>query len=161
MESGETRQVVTCSIKIISISFTENDFNKAFTRLEENIFSSATDEALVNFMDLIHYASEIDLSRLNKKHFMREWSFMYDTMLKVFAGIKPGWDHISHIAQYMVYSLANGRPINVGKLIMNELTGRLGKSPAKRGNEIFFPRFIQSVLNYKNAQLIDLEEIDT
>ena len=36
----------------------------------------------------------------------------------------------------------------------------MGKSPTKRGNEIFFPRFIQSVLNYKNAQLIELEGID-
>ena len=36
----------------------------------------------------------------------------------------------------------------------------MGKSPAKRGTKIFFPRFIQSVLNFKIAQLIELEGID-
>ena len=112
-------------------------------------------------MDLIHYSFEIDLARLNKKYVRREWSFLYDTMLKVFAGRKTGWDQISYIAQYLVYSFAHGRPINVGRLIMKELTWRLGKSPAKRGNEIFFPRFIQSVLNFKNDKLIELEGIDT
>ena len=86
---------------------------------------------------------------------------MYDTMIKVFAERKTSWDQMSYTTQYIVYSLANGRPINVGNLIMNELTCGLGKLTAKRGNEIFFPRFIQSVLNYKNAQLIDLEGIDT
>ena len=43
---------------------------------------------------------------------------------------------------------------------MKELTRRLGKSPAKRGNEIFFPRFIQYVLNLKNDKLIELEGRD-
>ena len=59
----------------------------------------------------------------------------------------------------MVYSLAHGRAINVGNLMMKELIGRLGKSPKKRGNEIFFPRFIQSILNYKNNAFIKIEGI--
>ena len=86
---------------------------------------------------------------------------MYDTMLKMFVGREIGWDQIIYIAQFLVYSLAHEKPINVGRLIMKELTGRLGNSPKKRGDEIFFPRFIQFFLNYKNAQLIELEEIDT
>ena len=72
-------------------------------------------------MDFIPYAAEIDLSRRNKKHVRREWSFMYDIILKVFAGRKTGWDHISYIAQYLVFSLAQGRSVNVGKLMMKEL----------------------------------------
>ena len=76
---------------------------------------------------------------------------MYDTMLKVFAGRKTGWDQISYIAQYLVFSLEQEDrtgPVNIGKLMMKELSSMLGKSPAKRGNEIFFPRFIQSVLSF-------------
>ena len=111
-------------------------------------------------MDLIHYSSEVDLARLKKKFVRREWSFLYDIILKVFAGRKTRWDQIRYIAQYLVYSLAHGRPINVVRLIIKELTGRLGKSSAKRGNEIFFPRFIQFVLNFKNDKLIELEGID-
>ena len=36
----------------------------------------------------------------------------------------------------------------------------LRKSHAKRGNKIFFPIFIQSVLNFKNDQLIELVGIN-
>ena len=138
LEICETKQVINCIIKEISISFSEYDINKTFNLLEENINAPATDEKLVDFLDLIHYAAKIDKARLNKKHVRREWSFVYDTMFKLFAGRKTGWDQISYIAQYLVYSLALGRPINVGKLTMKELTRRLGKSPAKSGNKIFF-----------------------
>ena len=41
-----------------------------------------------------------------------------------------------------------------------EISSKLGKSPAKRGNETFFPRFIQSILNFKNEQLIGLVGIN-
>ena len=112
-------------------------------------------------MDLIHYSSEIDLARAQQEICKEGMELSCMTpCLKVFFGRKTGWDQISYIAQYLVYSLAHGRPINVGRLIMKELRGRLGKSPAKRGNEIFFPRFIQSVLNFKNDKLIELEGID-
>ena len=97
---------------------TDEDFNKTFKLPKENVVPPAIDEELVDSMDLIHYASKIDLARLNKKYVRREWSFLYDTMLKVFDGRKTGWDQISYIAQYLVYSLAYGRPINVGKMIM-------------------------------------------
>ena len=71
-ESGETKLFITCSIKTVAISFTEDDFNKYFNLPEDNICSLAIDEVLVDFLDLIHYAAEIDLVRLNKKYVMRE-----------------------------------------------------------------------------------------
>ena len=108
-------------------------------------------------MEFIHYEADIDLARLNKKHVRREWSFMFDSILKVFAGRKIRWDHISYPAQHLVYSLAYNMPINVERLIIKELVGRLGKTTSKRGNEIFFPRFIQSVLNFQNSKLVKLE----
>lgn len=43
----------------------------------------------------------------------------------------------------------------MGKLILKELVTILGKSPAKKGNEFFLPYFIQSILNYKNNDLIE------
>ncbi|MGI4673403.1 hypothetical protein ACR2XN_28470, partial [Klebsiella pneumoniae] len=45
-------------------------------------------------------------------------------------------------------------------MILEELCQRLGSSIKKRGNEIFLPRFIQSVLNYKDSELIKLDGMD-
>lgn len=108
-------------------------------------------------MDFIHYSEEkIDWQTQQKKYVMREWSFVFDTLLKVFTCRKIGWDHISYHDQKLAYSLAHGQQINVGKLILKELVTRLGKSPAKRGNEIFIQTFIQFFLNFKNDVLIEL-----
>ena len=92
LKSGETKQLITCIIKTINISFTEDDQNKTFHLPEENLHALTTAEELVDFMDFIHYTAEIDLARLNKNHIIREWSYMYNTMLKVFAGWKTGLD---------------------------------------------------------------------
>ena len=157
LDSGDSKLRVTCTIKDVSITFSDEDFNQALELLEENLHPVATEQELVEFTKLIHYEANIDLEILNKKHVKKEWSFMFESMLKVFAGRKTSWDHISYPAQHLVYSLAYNKPINVGRLIIKDLVGRFGKSPAKRGNEIFFPRFIQSVLNFKNSKLIELE----
>ena len=51
---------------------TDEDFNKTFKIPEEPVVAPATDEKFMDFMDLIHYASEIDLARLNKKYVRRK-----------------------------------------------------------------------------------------
>lgn len=86
----------------------------------------------------------------------REWSFVYDIIIRVFTYNKTGFDQISLSVQNIVYSLAYGQALNIGKLIMTELCQRLSSSLNKRGNEIFLPHFIQSVLNFKNTTLIEL-----
>ena len=54
LKSGEIKQVITCTIKTINISFTEDDLNKTFQLPEVNLHAPATDEELVDFMDFIH-----------------------------------------------------------------------------------------------------------
>ena len=48
----------------------------------------------------------------------------------------------------------------MGQLILQELAGRLGKNTTKRGKDIFFPRFIQSVLNFLDNSLAKLPSVD-
>ncbi|KAK1404414.1 hypothetical protein POM88_004019 [Heracleum sosnowskyi] len=73
---------------------------------------------------------------------------------------KTGWDHISHIAVKLAYSLANNQEINVGAIILKELTQRLGRTIRGRGNDIFYPRFLQVILNFLDANVHLLEGID-
>ena len=120
MESGESKQIITCTIKIVCISFTDDDLNKTFNLPEENLSALSIDEEVVDFTEFINYAAEIDLAILNKKHVRREFSFMYDTILKVFVGRNTRWDQVSYIAQYLVFSLGQRRSVNVGKFMMKE-----------------------------------------
>ena len=83
LESSESRQVIICNIKSIAMRIAEEDFNQTF-KIPEEVVAPSTYEELMDFMDLIHYLSEIDLARLNKKFVRKEWRTLYDTMLKVF-----------------------------------------------------------------------------
>ncbi|KAK1388945.1 hypothetical protein POM88_017123 [Heracleum sosnowskyi] len=101
------------------------------------------------------------MGKLTKKHVRREWSFLFDALQKVFLCRKTGWDQISHIAVRLAHSLAYNQEINVGAIIVRELAQRLGKSPRHRGTEIFYPRFLQCILNHLDSHLHELEGIDT
>ncbi|KAK1394320.1 hypothetical protein POM88_013376 [Heracleum sosnowskyi] len=159
-EDGTSFQEVSCTIGGKSFQFGEKEINEALGFKVEGHDTEASDGEMVAFLDFIKYADEIDMAKLNKKHVRREWSFLFDTLQKVFLCRKTGWDHISHIAVKLAYSLAHNQEINVGAIVLKELAQRLGRTVRGRGNEIFYPRFLQCILNYLDANVHELEGID-
>ncbi|KAK1365721.1 hypothetical protein POM88_041282 [Heracleum sosnowskyi] len=159
-EDGTSFQEVSCSIGGKHFQFGEREINEALGFKVEGHDQEATDAQIVDFMTFIRYADEIDTGKLNKKFVRREWSFLFDALQKVFLCRKTGWDHISHIAVKLAYSLANNQEINVGAIILKELAQRLGRTVRGRGNDIFYPRFLQVILNFLDANVHDLEGID-
>ncbi|KAK1366134.1 hypothetical protein POM88_041695 [Heracleum sosnowskyi] len=159
-EDGTSFQEVTCSIGGKHFQFGEKEINEALGFKVEGHAQEATDAQIVDFMTFIMYADEIDTGKLNKKFVRREWSFLFDALQKVFLCRKTGWDHISHIAVKLAYSLAYNQEINVGAIILKELAQRLGRTVRGRGNDIFYPRFLQVILNYLDANIHELEGID-
>ncbi|KAK1376045.1 hypothetical protein POM88_032238 [Heracleum sosnowskyi] len=159
-EDGTSFQEVSCSIGGKHFQFGEREINEALGFKVEGHDQEATDAQIVDFMTFILYADEIDTGKLNKKFVRREWSFLFDALQKVFLCRKTGWDHISHIAVKLAYSLANNQEINVGAIILKELAQRLGRTVRGRGNDIFYPRFLQVILNFLVANIHELEGID-
>ncbi|KAK1379317.1 hypothetical protein POM88_026061 [Heracleum sosnowskyi] len=159
-EDGTSFQEIACSIGGKHFQFGEKEINEALGFKVEGHDQEATDAQIVDFMTFIQYVDEIDTGKLNKKFVRREWSFLFDALQKVFLCRKTGWDHISHIAVKLAYSLAYNQEINVGAIILKELTQRLGRTVRGRGNDIFYPRFLQVILNYLDANVHDLEGID-
>ncbi|KAK1388666.1 hypothetical protein POM88_016844 [Heracleum sosnowskyi] len=160
-EDGTSFYEVTCSIGGKELVFGEKEVNETFGFKTEGHDAEANDKEIVDFLSLIKYVDEIDMGKLTKKHVRREWSFLFDALQKVFLCRKTGWDQISHIAVRLAHSLAYNQEINVGAIIVRELAQRLGKSPRNRGTEIFYPRFLQCILNHLDSQLHELEGIDT
>ncbi|KAK1364422.1 hypothetical protein POM88_039983 [Heracleum sosnowskyi] len=160
-EDGTSFQEIHCTIGGKQLVFGEKEVNATFGFKTEGHDAEANDKDMVDFMTLIKYADEIDMEKLNKKHVRMEWSFLFDALQKVFLCRKTGWDQISHIAVKLAYSLAYNQEINVGAIIVRELAQRLGKTPRNRGTEIFYPRFIQCILNHLDNQFHELDGINT
>ena len=121
-ENGTTDQVVSCTIKTVSITFNSADVNEALGLPNEGLVSPPSDDEIRTFLTFINYNDKVDLARLNKKHLRREWSFMFDTIKRVFICRKIGWDQIPAVAQKIVHSLAYRKKLDVGKLILRELS---------------------------------------
>lgn len=92
-----TKPVINYKIKDVVIGFDASDINKALELLED-FAEEATNAQLTEFADFINYADTIDLVKINKKHVRKEWSFVYDTVLRVLVGQKTGFDQISKSA---------------------------------------------------------------
>ncbi|KAK1389794.1 hypothetical protein POM88_017972 [Heracleum sosnowskyi] len=152
---------IHCTVGGKELQFGEKEVNETFGFKTENHDAEANDQEMVDFMTLIKYADTIEMAKLNKKNVRREWSYLFDALQKVFMCRKTGWDQISHIVVKLAYFLAYNQEINVGAIIIRELAQRLGKTPRGRGTEIFYPRFIQCILNHLDNKLHEVEGIDT
>ncbi|KAL8115927.1 hypothetical protein AgCh_022428 [Apium graveolens] len=82
-------------------------------------------QELAKFMDFINYSEKIDLARLNKKYMRREWSLVFDFIIRAFTCRKTIYDNISSVVQKLVYSMAYNKHLDVGSLILEELSTRL------------------------------------
>ncbi|KAL8120267.1 hypothetical protein AgCh_017429 [Apium graveolens] len=147
--------------------FTEPLDEATYTRLVDlglptkNLVEVPTPDELIEFLDFINYSGRINLSSLNRTNLRKEWSFIFDSVVRAFTCRKTGYDNISSVVQKMVYSIAHNKHLNVGLLILKELATRLTMPLSARGKEIFFPRFIMSTLNNKVVDIHPLNGIDS
>ncbi|KAL8116495.1 hypothetical protein AgCh_022855 [Apium graveolens] len=87
--------VVNCSIQRQGVEFHESDVNKALEIPTDNLVEVPTQEELDEFMDFINYSERINLASLKKKNLRKEWSFLYDFIVRAFTCRKTGYDNIS------------------------------------------------------------------
>ena len=152
--------VINCTIKGQQVEILEDDVNKALGIPTDNLVEAPTQDELHEFMDFINYSERIKLASMNRKYLRREWSFLFDSVIRAFTCRKSGFDNISNIVQKLVYSMAHNKQINVGHYILEELSTRLTMPLELRGKEIFLPRFIMSAINYKVNDIHMLEGIN-
>ncbi|KAL8124052.1 hypothetical protein AgCh_011891 [Apium graveolens] len=125
--------VVNCSIQGQHVDFSENDVHVALGIPNDKLMEVPTQDELAEFMDFINYSERINLASLNKKNLRKEWSFMFDSINRAFTCRKTGYDNISSVVQKLVFSMAHKRHLNMGLLILQELSTRLTMHVATRG----------------------------
>ncbi|KAL1824142.1 hypothetical protein ACET3Z_010920 [Daucus carota] len=160
VQDAVTSLVVNCSIGGQEIEITANDANLALGLPTENYGAMPTEDELIEFFDFINYSGSITLASLNRTNLRKEWSFVFDAVVWAFTCRKTGFDNISSVVQKLVFSMAHNRHINVGALILEELSTRLTMPLDKRGKKIFLPRFIMSTLTHKVNDIHSLPNID-
>ncbi|XP_074359054.1 uncharacterized protein LOC141698283 [Apium graveolens] len=125
MNDNSESMVVTCSIGGQSVEFNEQDVNAALGFLTVNLVDVPTQDELAEFMDFINYGGRINLASLNRTNLRKEWSFVFDSIVRAFTCRKTGYDNISSVVQKLVFSIAYNGHLNVGLLILEEHATRI------------------------------------
>ncbi|KAL8134084.1 hypothetical protein AgCh_009232 [Apium graveolens] len=127
--------VVTCSIEGQHIEFNEQDVNAALGLPTANLVEVPNQDELTKFMDFINYGGRINLTSLNRTNLRKEWSFVFDSKVRAFTCRKTEYNNISSVVQKLVFSIAHNRHLNVGLLILEELTTRLTMPQSTRARK--------------------------
>ncbi|KAK1369353.1 hypothetical protein POM88_035445 [Heracleum sosnowskyi] len=96
----------------------------------------ANDDTLKKLFLKIGYAGPIleegttkwyPTGEMDRKHLRKEWSMIFDVMVKVFSTKSTGWNGIPSYIKKLTHSLVHGYKVNAGALLMAHLQAAIGK----------------------------------
>ncbi|KAK1385101.1 hypothetical protein POM88_022836 [Heracleum sosnowskyi] len=103
---------------------------------ENNGLEKHSDTNIVNMLNLINYALPTDnLSKIQRKDMVKEWSFFFDAILKVFSGKISNYDAVTFSMVDIAYMLLSDSFYNLGSLILYELGAKLGNKASRTQGE--------------------------
>ncbi|KAK1401452.1 hypothetical protein POM88_001057 [Heracleum sosnowskyi] len=102
----------------------------------QNFAPLANDDTLKKLFLKIGYAGPIleegttkwyPSGEMDRKYLRKEWSMIFDAMVKVFSTKSTGWNGIPSYIKKLTHSLVHGYKVNVGALLMAQLKAAIGK----------------------------------
>ncbi|KAK1371130.1 hypothetical protein POM88_037222 [Heracleum sosnowskyi] len=116
----------------------------------QNFAQLANDDTLKKLFLKIGYAGPIleegttkwyPSGEMDRKYLRKEWSMIFDVMVKVFSTKSMGWNGIPSYIKKLTHSLVHGYKVNVGALLMAQLRAAIGKKVS------IYPRFLMMCIN--------------
>jgi len=86
----------------------------------------------------------INLNTIEKKGYRKEWSYFFDTIIKVFSGKVSNFNSITRPMLNIGHSLIYGTYFNMGEVIFYEIASKLETTERKN---VYFARFLQLCIN--------------
>lgn len=108
---------------------------------------------LTQFFTGINYQGQVNLSKLPKNGLVAEWYLVFDTLIRVFANCaQTFFSNIPYLIQYIGYSIAYERKIDIGKILWKNMFRRIinAKKDFNKGSKvsIYYPRFFTLIFNH-------------
>ncbi|KAK1368540.1 hypothetical protein POM88_034632 [Heracleum sosnowskyi] len=102
----------------------------------QNFATLANDDTLKKLFLKIGYAGPIleegttkwyPTGEMDRTHLRKEWSMIFDVMVKAFSTKSTGWNGIPSYIKKLTHSLVHGYKVNVGALLMAHIRAAIGK----------------------------------
>ena len=148
-----SNEVITFVVMGMQYRVDESVVRTALNFPADNLVGLPTDQELVSFFNNIHYQGPVDLTRLSKSLLADEWSYFFDTLIKVFANCtKTSFSNIPSLLQYIGFAVAYNRRINFAQLTWHVMVRRIiaAKRDFGLGNKVscYYPRFLSVILHH-------------
>ncbi|KAK1389762.1 hypothetical protein POM88_017940 [Heracleum sosnowskyi] len=121
---------------------------------ENNRLEKHSDTDIVDMLNSINYALPTgNLSKIQRRGMVKEWSFFFDVILKVFSCKISNYDAITFSMLDIAYMLLTDSFYNLGSLILFELGAKLGNK-ASRSKNVYYARFIMLLANHVESNVV-------
>ena len=72
-------------------------------------------------LNKINYVTpDVNLGKIVRKNLRKEWSYFFDSLIKVFSGKISNFDSIIYVIQEIAYGILYNQFCNLGDTIINE-----------------------------------------
>ena len=126
-------------------------------RLPKNNYSAmASYEEVRKMLSDLNYdvtPSSVYLGEVARRYLRREWSYLFDSIIKVFSGKVNNFDAITTSMQLIAYSVLYDKYFDLIKIVLTEIGSKLGNK-GFRANKIYFSRFIMITINHLVREVV-------
>ena len=96
---------------------------------------------------------DANLGKIVRKNLRKEWSYLFDSLIKVFSGKISNFDDITSVIQEIAYGILYNHFYNIGETIIIEIGTNL-VNIEYRSKNIYYVRFIMLIANHVAPNLV-------
>ena len=112
------------------------------------------DNEILQMLRDMHYNGDMsNLGQILRRHMRKKWSFLCDSIIKVFSGKVSNYDAFTMSIQVIAHMMLTDDYFNIGELVLFEIVAKLGH-PEGRAKNIYFARFLMIIVNYLVKNLV-------
>ena len=145
---NSTNKVITFNLKgnLYSIN---GDVLNACLNLPANTHAKSPIELDIRKMltEINYDVPDANLGKIVRKNLRKEWSYFFDSLIKVFSGKISNFDAITFVIQEIAYGILYNHFHDLGELIIIEIGIKLGNIESRSKN-IYYARFIMLIANH-------------
>ena len=147
-------KVITFNLKGNSYSI-NGDVLNASLNLPANTHAKSPSEVDIRKMlnEINYVVPDANLGKIVRKNLRKEWSYFFDSLIKVFSEKISNFDAITSVIQEIAYGVLYNHFHDLGELIIIEIGTKLGNIESRSKN-IYYARFIMLIANHVAPNLV-------
>ena len=147
-------KVITFNLKGNSYSINGDVLNASLNLPANTHAISPSEVDIRKMLNEVNYAApDANLGKIVRKNLRKEWSYFFDSLIKVFSGKISNFDAITSVIQEIAYGVLYNHFHDLGELLIIEIGTKLGNIES-RGKNIYYARFIMLIANHVAPNLV-------